>query len=391
MNVPDTSAIDWQWAFGNGNTGDAQNPPSQIYNNTGTYNIKLIATNSTGCKDTVTKTVDVFPVPTINAGQDTLICRGSGITLTASGADNYNWSPPNGLSCTNCASPVASPDSLIKYIVRGTTLLGCSNTDTVEVKVKQRFLMRSSLGDTLCKGGSVRLFASGAFAYTWSPSTALTSTSSATPIASPSATTIYRVIGTDDRGCFKDTGFVTVRVYPIPTVEAGVDKTINVGQSVELVPAISPDVTTVLWTPTTSIMRSNYPSVTVKPNETTDYTVEVRNPGGCKTKDHVTVFVVCNGANVFIPNTFSPNGDGANDIFYPRGTGLFRIKTMRIFNRWGEVVYEKSNFMPNDASAGWDGTHQGQKLTPDVYVYTIEIICDNSGTLSFKGNVTLIQ
>ena len=391
LNVPDTSTISWRWVFGNGNTGDVQNPPVQLYNSIGTYNVQLIAINSTGCKDTVTKTVDVYPVPTINAGLDTLICRGSGITLTASGADNYSWSPVTGLSCTNCANPVASPDSLTRYVVRGTTLLGCSNTDTIDVKVKQRFLMRSSLGDTLCKGGFVRLFASGAYSYTWSPSTALSSANSATPIASPSATTIYRVIGTDDRNCFKDTGFVTVKVYPIPTVEAGQDKTINVGQSIELIPAISPDVTNVIWTPTASIVRSNYPAVTVKPNETTDYTVEVRNPGGCKTKDHVTIFVVCNGANVFIPNTFSPNGDGANDIFYPRGTGLFRIKTMRIFNRWGEVVYEKNGFMPNDASSGWNGTHQGQKLTPDVYVYTIEIVCDNSGTLTFKGNVTLIQ
>ena len=80
-----------------------------------------------------------------------------------------------------------------------------------------------------------------------------------------------------------------------------------------------------------------------------------------------------------------------NDIFYPRGSGLFRIKTMRLFNRWGEVVYEKSNFMPNDASAGWDGTYRGQKLNTDVFVYTVEIICDNSSTLIFKGNVALIH
>ena len=119
--------------------------------------------------------------------------------------------------------------------------------------------------------------------------------------------------------------------------------------------------------------------------------MEVRNAGGCKSRDHVTIFVVCNGANIFIPNTFSPNGDGANDIFYPRGTGLFSIKTLRIFNRWGEVVFEKNGFAPNDASAGWNGTFKGLKLTPDVYVYTVDIICDNSTTLILKGNVALIQ
>ncbi|HMC99013.1 MAG TPA: gliding motility-associated C-terminal domain-containing protein, partial [Ferruginibacter sp.] len=259
------------------------------------------------------------------------------------------------------------------------------------VKVKQPFQMLSHPGDTLCKGGNLRLYASGAYAYSWSPATALNSKTSATPLASPQTTTTYRVIGVDDRNCFKDTNYVTVKVYPIPTVEAGEDKTINVGQSVDLVPTVSADVTNVTWTPTESIIANHSPSIRVQPKVTTDYLIEVRNPGGCKTKDRVTVHVLCNGANVFIPNSFSPNNDGMNDVFYPRGTGLFRIKSMRIFNRWGELIYEKNAFMPNDASSGWNGTHEGRQLNPDVYVYTIEIVCDNNNTLTFKGNISLIQ
>ena len=391
LNEPDTSAMSWTWDFGNGNNSLLQNPPPQVYAGVGTFNIRLIAMNSSGCRDTVDKTVDSYRVPIISAGLDTLICRGTGVTLTANGADGYTWSPPAGLSCSNCASPLANPDSLTTYVVKGTTLQGCSNTDTVVVNVKQHFIMNNSRGDTLCKGGSVRLLASGAYTYAWSPSNTLSNAASPAPLASPSATTTYRVIGTDDRGCFKDTGFVTVRVYPIPEVEAGADKSINVGQTVDLVPTISTDVSTVYWLPTGSIVRSNFPGVTVKPAETTEYTVEVRNAGGCKSKDKLTVFVVCNGANVFIPNTFSPNGDGVNEVFYPRGTGLFSVKSLRIFNRWGEVVFEKTHFMPNDASVGWDGTYKGARLTPDVYVYTMEIICDNSSTLTFKGNVALIK
>jgi len=390
LSVPDTSAITWDWYMGNGNISNQQIPPPQVYNPAGVYTIQLIAINSSGCRDTVQKTVQAYIVPTIDAGLDTLVCRGSGIKLTALGATTYTWSPPNGLSCTNCFNPVASPNSQTSYVVTGTTN-GCSSTDTVLVKVKQPWAMTSHPGDTLCTGKSVRLYASGAYAYSWSPSNSLNNTTSATPLASPTTTTTYQVIGVDDRNCFKDTNYVTIKVYPIPAVEAGEDKTINVGQSVDLVPKVSSDVTSVTWFPTTSIVSNHYPSVTVKPNETTEYMVEVKNPGGCKTRDKVTVFVVCNGANVFIPNTFSPNGDGMNDVFYPRGTGLFRIKNLRIFSRWGEVMYEKNAFMPNDASAGWNGTHNGQKLTPDVYVYTIEIVCDNNNTLTFKGNVALIQ
>ncbi len=389
--VADTSAMSWSWNFGNGNTSTLQNPPPQLYTNPTTYTIQLIATNSTGCIDTVTQTIDAHIVPVVNAGADTLICKGVGTTLVASGATNYTWSPATGLSCTNCPNPVATPDSVTRYIVRGTTPQGCSNTDTVEVKVKYPFVMNASLGDTLCKGGSVRLFAAGAYSYTWSPAAGLSSTTAATPLATPLTTTLYRVIGTDDRGCFKDTSYIPIQVYPIPTVDAGPDKTINVGQTVDLIPALSADVTSALWTPTTGIFRTNYPAITVKPKETTEYTIEVRNPGGCISRDMVTVFVICDGSNAFIPNTFSPNSDGANDVFYPRGSGLFSIKTLRIFNRWGENVFENNNFLPNVVTAGWDGTYKGTKLIPDVYVYTMEIICDNSTTLVYKGNVALIQ
>ncbi len=389
--IPDTSAINWQWNFGNGNISNLQNPIAQLYTIAGTYTTQLIVTNSSGCKDSVIKSIDAYLVPTINAGLDTLVCRGKSTLLNATGALNYTWSPVNGLSCSNCSSPAASPDTLTNYIVTGTTLQGCSNIDSVLVNVKQPFIMNNSNGDTLCKGGSVRLFASGAFSYVWSPATGLNSTTIATPLASPQNSITYQVIGTDNKACFKDTAYIMVKVFPIPTVEAGQDKTINVGQTADLFPSVSTDVSSVIWTPTQSIIRNNYPGITVKPKETTEYTVEVRNGGGCKSRDRVTIFVVCNGANVFIPNTFSPNGDGNNDVFYPRGSGLFSIKTLRLFNRWGEVVYEKNSFMPNDAASGWNGRFKGHLLTPDIFVYTVDIICENGTILTLKGNVALIQ
>ncbi len=108
-------------------------------------------------------------------------------------------------------------------------------------------------------------------------------------------------------------------------------------------------------------------------------------------RDKMTVFVTCDNTNVFVPNTFSPNGDGVNDIFYPRGSGVFRVKNLLVFNRWGEVVFEKGNFNANDASSGWDGTYRGKKLAPDVFVYSLEVLCSNNQSLVFKGNVALIK
>jgi len=113
--------------------------------------------------------------------------------------------------------------------------------------------------------------------------------------------------------------------------------------------------------------------------------------GGCTARDRVTVFVICNGSNIFIPNTFSPNGDGTNDIFYPRGTGVFKIKSLRIYTRWGELIVEKSNFDANNPSYGWDGTNKGKQLNPDVFIYTLEVICDNGSVLIHRGNIALVK
>lgn len=91
-----------------------------------------------------------------------------------------------------------------------------------------------------------------------------------------------------------------------------------------------------------------------------------------------------------MPNLFSPNGDGSNDIFYPRGQGLFRIKTLRILNRWGEVVFERREFPANDPAMGWDGTFKGRKPMEGVYVYQLEIYCDNGQLVQLAGNVALV-
>jgi gliding motility-associated-like protein len=145
------------------------------------------------------------------------------------------------------------------------------------------------------------------------------------------------------------------------------------------------------WQPTTGLFRNFYPGITVKPKENTEYTVEVKNKGKCLARDRVSVYVICNGSNIFIPNTFSPNGDGSNEIFYPRGTGLFKIKTLKIFNRWGEIVFDKSSFDANNPSNGWDGSSKGVKLNSDVFVYVLEVICDNNSVLTYKGNIALIR
>jgi gliding motility-associated-like protein len=123
----------------------------------------------------------------------------------------------------------------------------------------------------------------------------------------------------------------------------------------------------------------------------TVYTVKVKNDGGCTAKDDVRINVICNNGNLFVPNSFSPNGDGMNDRFFPSGTGINRVKSLKVFNRWGEIVFERNNFSANDTSLGWDGMFKGQVLPPDVYVWSCDVLCQNNEVLNFKGDVTLLR
>ncbi len=391
ISVPDTSVIKWNWNFANGNVSTLQNPPAQVYPVAGTYAVHATGTNSTGCVGSADFSVEAYPIPNVVTNADSILCKGQSVNLNVTGAISYSWTPATALSCNNCASPVSTTVNNITYVVTGTSQFGCKAKDTVSLTIRQPFKMTVSRGDTICKGKIVNLGATGANSYIWSPSAGLSNTLTDKPTAQPDVTTKYMVVGTDDRGCFKDTGYVPIKVWPIPTVEAGEDRTINVGQSLDIDPKISQDVTSVNWSPTTGNFRFHFPSISVKPVQTTEYTVQVKNGGGCMAQDHVTVYVICNGANVFIPNTFSPNGDGMNDQFYLRGTGLFTVRSFRVYNRWGELVFEKSNVTPNDPSMGWDGTYKGVKLTPDVFVYTAEVWCENNIPMVFKGNIALVR
>ncbi len=103
---------------------------------------------------------------------------------------------------------------------------------------------------------------------------------------------------------------------------------------------------------------------------------------------------ICECKNdLFLPNSFTPNGDGQNDIFYPRsgGSTIKTIKSFRIYNRWGELVFSREYILPNDASNAWDGTYSGEKPRPDVYVWVTETICNNDKVINRKGSVTIIR
>jgi gliding motility-associated-like protein len=391
--VPDTSALGWAWDFKNGQTSNLQNPAPQLYTKAGLYTVSLIATNSSGCTDEADADLYIYPIPDIFAGADTTICLGQALQLQASGGANYTWLPPASSSLNNpsISNPVASPTVTTSYIVNGFSTYGCQAFDTIDVTVNQPVTLTVNGPDSVCIGQTVQLTASGAVFYAWTPTAGLSNPAIPNPVATPSVTTNYQVVGSDSKYCFNDTKFINVTVFNYPTVNLGPDVTIPVGTSYQISGTGSPDIVSMSWTPSAGLSCGNCLTPLATPVKTTDYVATVVNNGGCASSDSLKITVVCNGSNFFIPNTFSPNGDGHNDVFYVQGVGLNVIPSITIFNRWGQIVFQKTNFTPNDPAVGWDGKVDGKPAPSDVYVYTIEILCNNSTLIPYHGNVTLIR
>jgi gliding motility-associated-like protein len=150
-------------------------------------------------------------------------------------------------------------------------------------------------------------------------------------------------------------------------------------------------ITQYTWTPTDNLHCENSlcdkPVLTVKGDAC--YKVKVTNSYGCSGTDETCVRAFCEHSQVFVPNAFSPDGLPDNRILMVRATGIATVKSFRIFNRWGKVMYERSNFPPNSTTYGWDGYINGRKADTGVYVYTVEVVCENGITYPIKGNVTL--
>jgi gliding motility-associated-like protein len=387
----DTLPISWNWNFANGNTAIVQNPLQQSYSTPGTYAIYAISSTSV-CKDSVSKNIIIHPTPITDAGTDTVVCNTKSVVLQPSGATSYLWNPNPTLSCTACANPSATPNSLTLYKVFGFNSFGCKSADSVYVNVIQKLNVKVSKTDTLCIGESTQLLASGVDLYNWVPSTGLNNPNISNPIANPINTTTYTVYGSDSKNCFVDSAFVIIKVYPFPQINI-VDSFIvaSVGSNIPLTTTSSSDVIIWKWTPNKWLSCINCPAPIATVHNSIKYTVEASNLGGCRIRDQVVIEALCDNKNIFVPNTFSPNGDGVNDRFYPRGKGLTSIKSMRIFNRWGQQVFSNTDFYPNNEMDGWDGTFKGTKLTADVFVYVIEVLCDNNQITTIKGDITLIR
>jgi gliding motility-associated-like protein len=258
------------------------------------------------------------------------------------------------------------------------------------VRIRTKTTATVSPDTEICSGDKLELSASGGGTYEWSPATGLSNPNIANPVASPTTTQYYTLI-TRLAACIPDTDYVNIIVHPTPVVDAGKDQTMIAGNFVQLKAIGSGFINIWEWTPGEGLSCIDCPAPEAQPRQSTTYVITASTEFNCQAVDSVRVTVLCDNSQVFIPNTFTPEGNGVNDVFYPRGRGLRIINHFRIYDRWGEIVFERSNMAVDDKQQGWDGKKNGRALSPDIYVYTVDAICDTGEPIKWQGDVMLLR
>ena len=374
-----------------GQQHQGQTAPVKTYNTPGTFPVKLVVDNK-GCMDTVVASLVVHSKPPINLNvKEAIVCEGKGQLVMVAGSDAYSWSPAAGLSTVTGASVVAAPVNNTVYTVNATNNFGCTNASSVAISVAHPFTLQLPPEATVCIGASVSLQAGGANAYQWIQNTSgLSGTTIYNPVATPATTSTYTVVGSDAFNCFTDTAQIKVVVKDLPVIDAGASIELLSGTPYILKPVGSSDVIKWQWSPDKYLSCVNCMSPETRPAAPIEYKVTVTNAAGCTAWDTVSVKLFCSEGAVYIPNAITPNNDGINDKFKIQGSGVRQVKYLRIYNRWGEVVFERSNFMIDDVNAAWNGMYKGKIVPGGSYVYLVEMSC-NEKTFSQKGTVTVIH
>lgn len=245
-------------------------------------------TSDRGCVVRDSVHVTVAPLPPVSAGGDTTICEGASVRLHASGGARYAWSPATGLSCSDCADPVASPAATTTYRVTAWSDAGCSSSATVRVSVAPVIRVDAGGDVAMCPGTSVRLAATGAEAYRWDADPSLSCLDCADPIARPGVTTTYHVTGTSALGCsVRDSVRVVVLARPVLTVTADTAICRGTGAWISAAGARS-----YRWRSSSGEeLCASCSEQLVTPETTTTYYVEGTSADGCTRVDSVTVVV----------------------------------------------------------------------------------------------------
>jgi gliding motility-associated-like protein len=439
-----TGGTNYGWSpAGDLSNASVSNPTANPLSTT-TYHVTVA--DNIGCEANDSMIVFVNPLPVPVVSNDTAICFGTAASLHASGGTNYSWSPGTGLSNPFISNPQSNPSSTTTYHVTVADNIGCSSVDSVTVFVNPLPQPLLSADTAICKGTIASLTASGGVFYQWSSgssgnhidvsplisttySVSVTDTNSCTAsaivnvtvdpleitlygdhdicigestqiqasganiylwntgsqqpfiVVEPQTDSVFTVVGND--GLCADTSIFSVIVHQQPAADAGPDLSIILNDEVTLEASGGVSCT---WSPLDGLSCTDCCDPVASPHDTTIYKVIVTDVYGCSAIDSLLIIVIPPD-DIFFPDAFTPNGDGLNDEFFPILSGHTQMQLLRVFNRWGELV-----FLSKEPSSGWDGTFQGKPESMGAYVYSFTgINTVNGKTVSKKGSVTIIR
>ncbi len=379
---------------------------------TGIYDVTL--TTGAGCDSIVSTTVMVFPVysSTVNAAicDDATYTLPDGIVADVSGTYISNL-----LTIKGCDSIITTnllvhptfttilnpeicdgetyvlPDGVIQS-TSGTfnyplsTINGCDSSVIVNLTVHPLPVLDWVIDDIFClEDGFVAMDATPAGGIY--SGTGIAGSDFVTTLAGVGGPYTLTYDYTDMYGCSSSISVETS--VDDNYANAWGDTTVYYGEVVNLFSDAGGDYA---WSPPDGIDCLNCPDIIVTAPYTIDYVLTSVDGNGCIASDDALVTILPDPGNIlYVPNTFTPNGDNINDIFYVFGWNLLAVNSIRVFDRWGELIYAGENLLPGDTNQGWDGTFNGQPVNDGVYAFMVEVQFETGQRMSQVGNVTLIR
>jgi gliding motility-associated-like protein len=391
IDTIDVSA--WHWDFGDGVDTGSVAPVTHQYDfvppGGQTFASLVFWGPDSTCASTVTLPVFIHEVIADCGVSDTTLCLGDLLYISGqhTNADNVFYDFGDGVTATE-ANPgshlYTAPGTYVFTVIVSNDSLGCADTCSQLITVYRIEQVVVSDG-AICSTDSFQLLAVGGVSYLWTPNTYLTNDTIANPIAFPTSTTTYTVTSTDINGCTSTASAEVTVIHQVPSVYW--DTTIHIGDSIVIGEDYGPAYT-YLWAPFEYLSCSDCARPTAYPPDDFDYTVLIGDINQCFTTESYYRIYVDPETTLDVPNAFSPGTGGPNSILYAKGWGIKKLLEFKIYNRWGQLVYQN----PGDINEGWDGYFSGVLQNNETYIYQVVGETWIEGEIISKtGNVTIIR
>lgn len=364
-----TRTCQWDRFYNTWNSGDKTAATIAIVNVNQALNGNDFALDDIFFGEVVTEresiNVNVAAKPDLHVSSDTLICEGGTVQLNATGAFRYDWQPTTSLSAGSIANPVARPTQTTRYFITGTAANGCFKKDSVDVQVQAKpHYTLEPLATSVCLGDTVALTVRGGPNFEWVAEPTLIAAQEQA-LVFPKALKLYKVIVRDPLCAINEKLTASVAVKPLPVLS--LTKSNDIDCSNTTAQLMASGGIQVNWRPAHGMQNTSTANPVVTPTQTTTYLATLASADGCLAKDSITVNVTQTGINRFyVPNAFTPDGNGKNDCFGVPYWGNTDQFSFDIYNRWGQLIFSTTN-----VSTCWDGRYKGQLQPEGIYVYRI--------------------